>query len=308
MAHSLTYAMPPLECIVAALTAARLGSFSAAADALGVTHGTVSRRVAGAERWAGVTLFDRHGRGVKPTDAGHSVLARLAVAIDEVNAVVDRERAPRQRPAVRLSVTPSFARFWLWPRLAALEGGDLHVDVIAELRAADVEGGEVDIAIRYGRGGWKQDFEEPLFEEYLAPFATRAAFPELADADPDAIARLPLLHNGQTHAWRAWAAHYGAAHKRKASDRLVSDTGGMMDAALSGLGVGLWLTALRPAPEAARVLQFRSDLRIPAPQRYYLVMRTPRADSATARLAARIRRAAATCAVGKSAPPRLVKS
>jgi DNA-binding transcriptional LysR family regulator len=288
-----------MECIAAALAAARHGSFSAAADELGVTHATVSRRVAGAERWAGVRLFDRHGRGVRPTHPGQFVLNRLAVALDEVNAVVDRERTPRQRPAVRLSVTPSFARFWLWPRLSALEGEDLHIDVVAELRNADLEGGEVDMAIRYGRGGWKFDHEEPLFDEFLAPFAARAAFPMLATADPEEIVQLPLLHNGPTRGWPAWGLRHNVRVRRKAADRQVGDTGLMMDAALAGLGVGLWLTALRPAPEAARLLLFRSDLRVPAPHRYHLLMRTPRPGGPAAVLAERIRKAAAACMSGK---------
>lgn len=292
--------MPPMECIAAALAAARLGSFSAAADELGVTHATVSRRVAGAERWAGVRLFERHGRGVRATHPGQFVLTRLEVALNEVNAIVARERVPRQRPTVRLSVTPSFARFWLWPRLSALEGETLHVDVTADMRAVDLENGEADMAIRYGQGGWQFDHEEPLFEEYLAPFAARDAFPALADADPAEIVELPLLHNGFTRDWFAWGLHHRARVRRKPADRTMGDTGHMMDAVLAGLGVGLWLTALRPAPEAARELLFRSDLRIPAPQRYHLVMRMSRPGSPTAILAERIRRAAASCVEGKS--------
>ncbi|MDX0558921.1 LysR family transcriptional regulator [Sinorhizobium medicae] len=53
--------LPPVEALQAVLSAYRLGSFSAAAAALGITHGAVSRRVAATERWAGFRLFGRQG-------------------------------------------------------------------------------------------------------------------------------------------------------------------------------------------------------------------------------------------------------
>src|SRR5262245_36405356 len=141
MPHSFTVSLPPIECLAAAFAAARLGSFSAAATELGVTHATISRRVAGAEAWQGARVFCRHGRAVRPTTIGQQMLIRLAQSLDQLNAIVDRERAPRRRPVVRIGVTPTFARFWLLPRLAWLERDDLTVDVAAEIRAADLDHG-----------------------------------------------------------------------------------------------------------------------------------------------------------------------
>ncbi len=53
MAYSSLTKLPPTDSLVAALTALRLGSFSAAASELGITHAAVSRRIAVAEEWAG---------------------------------------------------------------------------------------------------------------------------------------------------------------------------------------------------------------------------------------------------------------
>ena len=69
MAHSL-FDLPPLEGLIAMLAAAEEGSFSAAAAKLGLTHGSVSRRIAALEHWLGASLFERHGRGVRRTPAG----------------------------------------------------------------------------------------------------------------------------------------------------------------------------------------------------------------------------------------------
>ncbi len=78
-------------------SAAKLGSFAAAADALNFTPSAVSQQMAGLERAAGATLFERSHGGARLTDAGEAllshaevVLARLAVAERELEAIADR--------------------------------------------------------------------------------------------------------------------------------------------------------------------------------------------------------------------------
>ncbi len=62
------------------------GSFTGAAKSLGYTQSAVSRRVAALEAAAGVPLFERGSRGVKPTDAGAALLGRAGAVLDEVDA------------------------------------------------------------------------------------------------------------------------------------------------------------------------------------------------------------------------------
>jgi DNA-binding transcriptional LysR family regulator len=77
---------------------ARQGSFTGAADRLGYTQSAVSRQVALLEQAAGQSLFERHARGVRSTEAGRvllrhgeAVLAELDAAHDELeNLGVDR--------------------------------------------------------------------------------------------------------------------------------------------------------------------------------------------------------------------------
>ncbi len=61
---------PPLASLETVCTVAREGSFLAAADVSGVTHGAISRRVAAVENWLGMALFERHARGVRLTPDG----------------------------------------------------------------------------------------------------------------------------------------------------------------------------------------------------------------------------------------------
>ena len=73
---------------------ARRGSFSAAAEALSYTQSAISQQIASLEAETGVTLLERHPRGVRPTAAGkrlvehtEGILAQLQAAEAELAAI-----------------------------------------------------------------------------------------------------------------------------------------------------------------------------------------------------------------------------
>jgi len=73
---------------------ARRGSFSAAAESLSYTQSAVSQQIASLEAETGVTLLERHARGVRPTAAGkrlvertEGILAQLQAAEAELAAI-----------------------------------------------------------------------------------------------------------------------------------------------------------------------------------------------------------------------------
>ena len=66
--------------------AARLGSFSAAAEELNTTQSAVSRTVKDLERWLGTTLFERGRRGVRPTSNGERYREAVAAGLDRIGA------------------------------------------------------------------------------------------------------------------------------------------------------------------------------------------------------------------------------
>src|SRR2546421_8853285 len=108
--------LPPMNSLKSFDAAARLLSFSKAADELHLTHGAVSRAVRQLEDYLGIELFKRATRSVSLTPAGaayaagiRDVLDRLAKATSEV----------KQRPLGLLTVSTldSLAAKWLMPRL-----------------------------------------------------------------------------------------------------------------------------------------------------------------------------------------------
>src|ERR1700758_2323030 len=82
--------LPPLNAIKAFEAAARLGSFTRAAEELSVTHGAVSRQIRLLEEWLGTSLFMRTSRNAVPTRAGRELLAEAGPALDRLAGAVLR--------------------------------------------------------------------------------------------------------------------------------------------------------------------------------------------------------------------------
>ena len=129
------------------------GSFTAAAQALGIGQATVSRRVARVEDKLGHTLFDRHRTGLVPTDAARALrphLEALVAAADDVDRALDgleteasgvvRLAAP---PGVCVDMAPRLA-----VRLAHTHPG-VRLEVLADVDAADLDRREADLALRF---------------------------------------------------------------------------------------------------------------------------------------------------------------
>jgi len=272
MAYSLPEAFPPLESLAAAITAARDGSFSAAASALGVTHAAISRRVAAAEQWAGIRLFERHGRGVRPTVEGERLLIRVSQTIDALDRVAVR-RPKISLPTVRVSTTPSFARYWLLPRIRAMEEAieKVRIEIDTSPRPVDLQVTGIDIAIRYGRGGWRIGRETKLFDERLVPFASPRLFDRSKQAQVNEILALPHLHNGDALGWRTWAEAMGRVHRPKAVDRFMLDYSLTTDAARAALGVVLLNRSIhRPTELPTGLIALHSE-EVKGPYGYYVI-------------------------------------
>lgn len=289
MTHSSS--LPPLEGLAALIAAAEQGSFTGAADMLGLTHGSVSRRVAAVEAWLGVPVFERHGRGVHLTPAGQRFLTEARQAIAILGQSAERWRPRLGRPTVRLSVVPSFARLWLLPRLAHLEQSDLRVEVLASHRPADLEGRESDLAIRYGGGNWDGVDARLLMAETLAP----VAIPTLAEEIGAALESLtldrlpPLLHDSDSSQWRVWLKDVGIRYRPRWQDRRFEDYDTVLAAARAGLGVALLRLPLAQAQVADGHLVHISKREAANPRSHFLCRRPVEERGAVLELAERIR-------------------
>jgi DNA-binding transcriptional LysR family regulator len=84
-----------IQGIQAFLTVSDTGSFSRAADALFLTQPAVSKRIQTLEHSLGIVLFDRIGKSVRLTEAGHALLPscrRILAEIAESQRIISNLR------------------------------------------------------------------------------------------------------------------------------------------------------------------------------------------------------------------------
>lgn len=288
--------LPPLEGIAAVIAAHRTGSFSAAAEMLGVTHGAVSRRVQSVEHWLATPLFERHARGVRATPAGQRFIATAEQALSTIRSSADRWRPGRELPVVRVSVVPSLARLWLMSRMTLLQGqpADVRVELQLEHRPVDLKADEADIAIRYGSGSWRGVNTRRLFGERLYPVAAPVLANQLgAHLKPNRIAELPLLHDSDTRQWRGWLAANGDRFRGRTHDRRFEDYDLVLMACEAGLGIALLRTPLADAYISRGQLARVSTRSIPNEHSHYLVVRADENRASVLQVAERLESCAA---------------
>ena len=108
---------------------------SLAADALGMTQPAASRTLAEAEARVGVPLFERHPKGMLPTDAGEGLARRARNILDELTDAADEvERLRLGRGGiVRIGTVTGAAVGYVVPAIRALKEqspeAEVHVDV-----------------------------------------------------------------------------------------------------------------------------------------------------------------------------------
>ncbi|MCP4561218.1 MAG: LysR family transcriptional regulator [Bosea sp.] len=233
--------LPPLDTLRAFEAAARSGSFSAAAEALNLTHGAVSRQVAKLEHWLGLRVFERQARGVALTPEGQRLFQRTQEAFSVFADSSDRWSEPRGAAVVRFSATPSVCSLWLMPRWQRLESGDPAVRIMLQVdhRKVDLEEEGIDLAIRCGRGGTPGRVSVQLFEEWCYPVASPELARAIGEGKPERFLDQPLIHDSDAAGWRAWFNAQGLDFRPRANDRRFEDYNLVLDAAASGLGVAL---------------------------------------------------------------------
>ena len=154
-------------------SAARLGSFKAAAEELAVSATAVSHQIRAMEDQLGVALFVRKTRRIELTTAGAAlapILTRAFLDIRNALEVVVSEEA-----VIRISTTPSFATLWLVPRLLDFYSKypKYSVQLDTTTRAVNLkQDRHVDIAIRYGVSLHEDLDATPLFKETFGAYAS----------------------------------------------------------------------------------------------------------------------------------------
>lgn len=206
--------LPPMAMLHAFETAARLGSFSRAAEAIGLTQGAVSRHVANLESWLGTALFDRHGRRVVLNAGGSAYLEEIAPALAAIRRATGRLIDPEPEHVIELAVLPGFGMRWLAPRLPRLtrQHPDLVVNIAARTDIFDFSAEPFHAAIHVGAADWPGAEHDLLFQEHVVPVVAPSLRDSHGIAAPEDLLRVPLLvQSARRDAWSRWFAMFGIA-------------------------------------------------------------------------------------------------
>jgi LysR family glycine cleavage system transcriptional activator len=264
--------LPPLTALRCLEVAARLESFSQAAEELHVTHSAVSHQIKALEEFVGVPLFVRQGRRIALTDDGRFLAERVRSAlaqIAEATASLGRRGRPNR---LTISVLPSFASRWLMPRIGRFIGEHpgWEVNVESNPGLADFVRDGVDVAIRFGRGPWPNVHTELFMDDQYILVAsaklTRGRLPtKLSD-----LASAPLLRT-DTEPWLRWCAAAGIELPPPTGGLEFSDAAMNLQSVLDGHGIQLTRRSIASAEIAKGTLVQLFDVSVPAQESYFLV-------------------------------------
>ena len=217
----------PLSAIRVFEAAARLRSFTRAAQELGITQAAVSWQVKALEKRLDQPLFLRLPREVTLTAAGER-LARAASEAVGVLRTALMDITETGEGVLSITSLATAANQWLAPRIGAfqLKHPSIAVRLDTSTRLVDLAHENFDVAVRSGEGDWPGIESHYLFPHIHAPLCTPAMRERLGGlARPEDLLEAPLI--GSPQEWAIWFAAVGVGRQDAAdirTPRIIGDS------------------------------------------------------------------------------------
>ncbi len=266
--------LPPLNALRAFEAAARHRSFTRGAAELHVTQAAVSHQVKALEDHLGLKLFTRSERGLVLTERGEEYYRAARDTFDRLDDATARLLARDGRQTLTVTTLPSFATRWLVPRLGRFRDAHPQIDVrlAPDVELVDLERGDVDIAIRYGKGDYPRMRSDRLLEEEVYPVCSPRLLAGSKPLGAPADLRFHVLLHADSHDdWSAWLHGAGVTDVDPTRGPMFFDSSMLLEAAIAGQGVALGRSVLAAAELASGRLVRPFEARQAADFAYYLV-------------------------------------
>jgi LysR family glycine cleavage system transcriptional activator len=265
--------LPNLNALRAFESAARLESFSQAAQELFVTHGAVSHRIRTLEQELGVALFVRDGKRVALSSAGRTYAQTVRQALQDIARATQTVRSGNRERRLIVSVLPSFAAQWLMPRVGRFieSHPDIEIELMTGAALVDFRNDDVDVGIRFGLGDYPGVLVEKLMDETYFPVCAPNFNHGRLPQQPADLLKLPLQRS-EHEAWRDWFALAGLPEALEpAQGALFSDSALALQVMLDGQAIGLVRRSLAQGYlDSGRLLKL-FDIELPSRQAYFFV-------------------------------------
>ena len=281
----MTARLPSLNGLRAFEAAARHLSFTQAAAELNVTQTAISHQIKRLEEELGIQLFIRQNRALTLTPAAKEYLPGIRAAFNDLRLATDQLLRRDDDHVLTVSTLASLAAKWLLPRITGFQEAHPGIDVRITTSTAlvDFRSGDVDAAIRYGRGQWPGLRVDWLMADKLFPVCSPALLAGKKPLrKPEDLADHVLLHSsaGNDDDWRLWLTAAGLPTNLSKQPGVTFDLVFMtVQAAIDGVGVAMGRTSYVQDDIAKGRLVVPFDITLPVDAGFYLVSPEAKADS-----------------------------
>jgi len=268
--------LPSLNGLRAFEAAARHLSFTQAASELNVTQTAISHQIRRLEEELGIPLFIRKNRALALTPEASEYLPGIRAAFNDLRLATDRLLRKDDDNVLTISTLASLAAKWLLPRLSSFQEvhPDIDVRITTSTGLVDFRIGNVDAAIRYGRGHWPGLRAEWLMADEMFPVCSPALLSGKHPLrHPEDLRDHVLLHNTNNgDDWRLWLTAAGLPPDISKQPGITFDLILMtVQAAIDGMGVAMGRTSYVKDDIAKDRLVVPFKIALPADAGFYLV-------------------------------------
>ena len=272
----MTARLPSLNGLRAFEAAARHLSFTLAASELNVTQTAISHQIRRLEEELGIRLFIRKNRALALTPKARDYLPGVRAAFNDLRLATDRLLRKDDDHVLTVSTLASLAAKWLLPRLTAFQEAHPGIDVriTTSTGLVDFRSGDVDAAIRYGRGNWQGLRADWLMADDFFPVCSPALLNGKRPLKcPEDLRDHVLLHTStNSDDWRQWLTAAGLPSDISKQPGITFDLILMtVQAAIDGIGVAMGRTSYVQDDIAKGRLVVPFKIALPVDAGFYLV-------------------------------------
>lgn len=267
-------ALPPLNWLRSFEAAARLLSFTQAANELHMTQGAISQQIKSLEAQLNTPLFKRQARSIELTEEGLAYLPIVHGAIQKLMIATNEIFGEGHRKQVKIRGSMAFFSYWLNARRLTsfqAEHPDINLQLNTDiwLRQEEMAG---DLEIRWGKGQWTGVKVERLSRDTLFPVCSPALLARQPLRQVDDLRHHELLHvMGYEEGWGEWL-QFAEATRVNPSEGMQFDTYAcVLHLVESGFGVALGRLSLVEDQLRDGTLIAPFGQRLPSSEDFYLV-------------------------------------
>lgn len=254
---------PSMSELHAFVTAARLGSFTRAAETLCVTQGAISRAISRLESHFGQPLIHRNAHKLTLTDAGRQYLEAIAGPLTAIENASTAMLGDDRQHHLTLSAVPTLASVWLVPRLPDFhrKHPEIQLEFVPYRRDEDFSGSKPDAAILTGQDdNWPHLQADYVIGREVVPVChpARAHARQAANlwkTPADLMAEPLLFHTTAPRNWENWLRAAGVPNAAPALARGFDQVSILLEAVKADMGVAVLQRCLvRDALQAGQVV------------------------------------------------------